>query len=330
MKRLKFLVGRILHMDYRQFFDTIRTVHARSGRSRIFLFFDIIYCGIKYQAGYIDYKNAAMYDLNAAQRADVITRGINNRYVARYNDPNYTHYFLRKADFNERFAAHIGRDWLLVDGEEKRDAFAHFIAGKEDFILKPVDGTHGDGVFKLPASMEAFDENLGRIPYLAEERIVQVPALAALNPTSVNTIRAVTFLKKDGEAVLLAAYLRIGNGGVVDNFCGGGMLAPVDIETGRILYPAVNEANEAFSTHPGTGVPIVGFCVPQWEAVKALALAVAPEIPQVRYVGWDIAVTEKGPCLIEGNEYPGHVFYVLYQHHPDHMGLRHVFEAVMD
>ena len=33
--------------------------------------------------------------------------------------------------------------------------------------------------------------------------------------------------------------------------------------------------------------------------------------------------------LIEGNEYPGHVFYVFAEHHPDKKGCRHVFESVM-
>ncbi len=47
---------------------------------------------------------------------------------------------------------YLGRDWLFVKSADQRDEFAEFIKGKEDFILKPVDGTHGDGVAKLPAS----------------------------------------------------------------------------------------------------------------------------------------------------------------------------------
>ena len=69
--------------------------------------------------------------------------------------------------------------------------------------------------------------------------------------------------------------------------------------------------------------------IPQ-EEVKAMAIEAAHIVPQVRYVGWDIAISEKGPCLIEGNEYPGHVFYVFAEHHPDGKGCRHIFESVMD
>ena len=70
--------------------------------------------------------------------------------------------------------------------------------------------------------------------------------------------------------------------------------------------------------------------VTQYEKIKEMALEAALVVPQVRYVGWDIAVSENGPCLIEGNEYPGHVFYVFAEHHPDHKGCRHIFESVMD
>ena len=329
MKKLRFLIGRIFGMNYKQLFDTVKKVHKVSGKNSVALFFDIIYCGLKYQAGYIDYLNARMDTLNAEERRDVVTRGVNNQYVVKYNDFDYVHYFINKVDFNEKFSKYLGRDWLFVKSADQRDEFAEFIKGKEDFILKPVDGTHGDGVAKLPASMESFDASLDKMPYLAEERIIQVEEMSALNPSSVNTIRAITFLK-DGKATLLAAYVRIGRDGIVDNFCNGGMLTPVDLETGTLMYPAVDGENIAYDIHPITHTSIIGFKVPQWEKIKEMALEAALVVPQVRYVGWDIAVSEDGPCLIEGNEYPGHVFYVFAEHHPDHKGCRHIFESVMD
>ncbi len=329
MKKFKFLIGRILEMDYKQLFTTVNKVHKKSGKNRIWLFFDIISCGIKYQAGYIDYMNSGMYRLNAKQREDVITRGVNNKYVVKYNHKDYTHFFYNKVDFNKAFSKFLGRDWLLVEDASQRNDFDKFIQDKEDFILKPVDGTHGEGVQMLPATPEIFDTALKSAPFLAEERIIQVDALSKLNPTSVNTIRAVTFLK-DNKATLLAAYLRIGQNGIVDNFCNGGMLTPIDIETGIISYPAVDGENRAYESHPITGTSIIDFQIPKWDEVKAMVLEAAQIIPQVRYVGWDVAVSEKGPCLIEGNEYPGHVFYVFAEHHPDGNGCRHIFEEVMD
>ncbi len=101
MKKLRFLIGRIFGMNYKQLFDTVKKVHKVSGKNSVALFFDIIYCGLKYQAGYIDYLNARMDTLNAEERRDVVTRGVNNQYVVKYNDFDYVHYFISKVDFNE-------------------------------------------------------------------------------------------------------------------------------------------------------------------------------------------------------------------------------------
>ena len=38
-------------------------------------------------------------------------------------------------------------------------------------------------------------------------------------------------------------------------------------------------------------------------------------LPEVRYIGWDIAFTKEGPVMVEGNEYPG---YGLIQHYKLH------------
>ena len=29
------------------------------------------------------------------------------------------------------------------------------------------------------------------------------------------------------------------------------------------------------------------------------------EIKEIQYIGWDVAITEKDVCLVEGNEFPG-------------------------
>ncbi len=34
-------------------------------------------------------------------------------------------------------------------------------------------------------------------------------------------------------------------------------------------------------------------------------------MPKMRYVGWDICITEKGFAVIEANEYPGNDLYQI-------------------
>ena len=74
-------------MNYRQMFRKIDEVHEKSGKCRLFIFLDMVYCGIVYQAGYMDYWLFEMYDLNRSQRKTILTRGKNNAFIKRYNDP---------------------------------------------------------------------------------------------------------------------------------------------------------------------------------------------------------------------------------------------------
>ena len=37
------------------------------------------------------------------------------------------------------------------------------------------------------------------------------------------------------------------------------------------------------------------------------------KLPQVRYIGWDIAFTDNGPVMVEGNEYPGYGILQFYK-----------------
>jgi hypothetical protein len=52
-------------------------------------------------------------------------------------------------------------------------------------------------------------------------------------------------------------------------------------------------------------------------AVQNLVDTIAQEVPQIRYVGWDIAVTPEGAAVIEGNYNTG-----VFQLKPSATGVR--------
>ena len=51
-----------------------------------------------------------------------------------------------------------------------------------------------------------------------------------------------------------------------------------------------------------------------------MALEAALIVPEVRYVGWDIAITENGPVIMEGNEYPSYGLVQYYLFNDEHVG----------
>ena len=79
--------------------------------------------------------------------------------------------------------------------------------------------------------------------------------------------------------------------------------AGIAIASGRAIY-AVRH-NEAVTHHADTHAPLVGFQVPQWDQVLALAVRAA-EISGLGYLGVDIVIDiEHGPMLLELNARPG-------------------------
>ncbi|MCI9233168.1 MAG: hexapeptide transferase [Bacilli bacterium] len=332
MKRISYLVKRIFNMDYKRFFRTINNVKEKTGKSKFFIFFDIVYCGFKYQAGYLDYLLFEMYELNKNQRKTILTRGINNSYIKKYNDKNYTYLFREKQEFNKMFKDYIKRDWILLNGCNQ-EAFDNFIKNKKNVFAKPLNGTHGDNMQKINIH-EWKDKNLYQYLmeqhlFLIEELVIQNEIMNSLNPSSINTIRVISICKNN-KSKIIAAYSRIGSGKIVDNFNAGGMVAPVDIKSGKITYPAVNKKNIIFTKHPETNISIEGFQIPEWENVKELVLEAAKVVPQVGLVGWDVAISEKGPLLIEGNEFPGHDIYQLPPHRKNGIGMLPVFEKAIN
>jgi hypothetical protein len=137
---------------------------------------------------------------------------------------------------------------------------------------------------------------------LAEEYVVQHPALMELSPSGLNTVRMFTQLN-NGTVDILGARLRVSVNSPVDNMAAGNLAAPVDIQSGVISGPAVYSdiTRDERDIHPVTGITINGFRVPHWNKVVNLAVNAALLCPENKSIGWDIAITGDGVELIEGN-----------------------------
>ncbi|MCC8357639.1 MAG: hypothetical protein LJU34_07420, partial [Oscillospiraceae bacterium] len=151
-----------------------------------------------------------------------------------------------------------------------------------------------------------YDRLMADRAFLIEDVVVQCGAMASLCPSSVNTVRLVTILNGD-EVSIVAGCVRMGRGeSVVDNFNHGGIAATIDTSRGVLCTDGYDKYRATYPVHPATGQAIIGVVIPQWEEIKALVTAGAREVPEVRYVGWDVAITrDDGPVFIEGNAFPG-------------------------
>lgn len=334
MIRINYLIKRIAEMDKKAMLEKVSSIHKKTNKSRIWLFFDMIKCGRKYGAGYMDYDLYEMYNLTPEQRDTYLTRGRNNEIDRKFNQKEFNCKLEAKDQFNTNFNKYLKRDWIKVEGASKEDLM-NFFKKHNVFMAKPIDGSCGKNIEKIYTdkfkSLDEVYEYVQNKNFELEEVIKQNAEVNKICPNSINTVRVVTILDKNKKAHIIMTYFRIGNGSAfVDNFNSGGMVAPVDENTGVVLQPAIDKNKNLYEVHPATGSQIKGFKFPYWNEMRAMVEEAAQVIPEVGYVGWDVCFTDDGPILVEANDFPGHDIYQLPEHTPDKIGVYPKFKKYLE
>ena len=185
----------------------------------------------------------------------------------------------------------------------------------ERVVLKPARGALGEGIhFILRKQLDSLPDNgkfedyfkelLKKGDFIVQEVLSQHPELSRINPSSVNTVRIITFLSSGGQVNFLAAILRTSSGvSALDNFSLGGIVIGIDLKSGKLLDRGFMrpEFGTTVRKHPITNFEFKNFEVPLWKEVKEVAENAQKAFHYLKSIGWDIAVTPERPVLIEGN-----------------------------
>ena len=330
MRKIKYILKCLKRLNVKNMFNIINKLSKKTHKSKIILTIDIIYCALRYGAGYYDYQEFEFYNLNNKERKTYLTRVKNNNIIKTYNKREDFYKLDDKGIFNETFKEYIKRDFLIVN-KDNFDAFKKFTSKHKKIIAKIIDGEGGKGISVVDVNKnnkrEVFDELLKNNQTLIEEVIIQNKEISKLYSGSVNTLRLFTFF--DGEnAYVLNSVFKIGNGGVTDNFSSGSMYTFTD-EGGVVIVPAIDQDDNIYEVHPITKERIVGFKVPLYDEACKLVCEAAKMLPSIKYIGWDVAITEEVPVIIEGNSYPG-IFQIKPSLISNHTGLIPKYQKYMN
>lgn len=326
-----YYLERLFEVDWKKMFTTIGKISKRSKKLYIYILIDVIICSFKYGAGYMDYFQFFFENLNSYQRSTYINRTVNNRYYKALNDSSYYHIFNNKHEFLDKYNKFIKRDYCLID--DNYEGYLKFVEKHKVFIAKPDNGLCGIGVELVDASKEdlksLYDRLVANKQNLLEERIIQNKELSKLYPEAINTLRIVT-INKNGKITIPFTCIRVGTGGRhVDNFHAGGVFSRIS-EEGIITKPALDKENRIFEVHPDTGVRFEGFKIPMYKEVLEQCKQMAAITPEVGYMGWDMAITDKGIDVVEANQLPGYDLYQSYPHlGKDLIGLKPEFDKAI-
>ena len=166
--------------------------------------------------------------------------------------------------------------------------------------------------------------------YLVTEYITNHEVIRSIWPESTNTLR-VLIGSVNQEPILLRSFMRFGNkkSHGVDNAHSGGIEAIVDEDTGHVLF-AVSLNADGYATkineHPDSGVSF-DIQVPRWNEVIDKCKEICRDFPELRYWGFDIAVTQDSFKILEINSLSGLMAAQLKEPFLQDPKTRRVFES---
>jgi hypothetical protein len=256
-----------------------------------------------------------------------------NREAARFwNSLNTKEVYLLTCDKGltyQHFKPYFYRDLVSVTPQSNISEYKVFGGNHPKFIVKPTFGNYGNGVQVIDTNNKDVELLFNQLKeeyqegFTLEELIIQCEDLASFHPSSVNTVRLTTVRQSNGDIYIIhRPFIRLGQGGrCVDNGGNGGIIAGIDYETG-IIKGAIDERMNRYVVHPDSGKTILGYQIPRWKEAKEFVVKLANVLPNLKYCGWDLALTDQGWIMVEAN---GKGLFIGFQM-PTQEGFRNEFE----
>ena len=312
---IKYAINRLKNFDKERFNKHIDIISKNTGKSKLAIKLDWNLNVIKYGVSYTDYFRGDYINLTKEEKKTYVTSRNFYKILQKLNDKEESIIVSDKSKFNEKFKEYLKREYIDIRkvGEE---GLKNFLNGKTEVVAKGING-HGGNAVSIIKMNEYLDINkiynrlMNEGKYVVEEFIKQCDELNAYNPNSVSSFRIVT-LYNDGKVYVLGNALRMNQGKEQVVGCTKDIYFNLN-EDGTINGNVVDDYGTIYTEHPLTKKSFSDFKLPRVKEAMEMCKEAAMLIPKVRYIGWDVAFTQNGPCIVEGNEYPGYGIIQFYK-----------------
>ena len=310
----RWIIKKIKGMDKERLNKHLDVIQKNTGKSRIYIKFDILKNFITRGCGYTDYFRGDYINLTNKEKDTFVTAKKFYKILHYLNNEKYIVLLNDKLVFNKLFNEYIKRDYINLR-ESSFEDFEKFLKGKNIVFAKDPVGEGGHGISKIKVKEQnnikkLYNELLKNKQLLVEEEIIQSKDLNEINPNVVNSFRIITIMDKEGKVHLVNNALRINQDETDVIGCTNDLYFSLN-ENGKIDSNVIDDYGNVYQNHPLTNKKFSDVKIKGVKEAFEMCLEAHRKIPQIRYIGWDIAFTEKGPVMVEGNEYPG---YGLVQH----------------
>lgn len=309
LKRVIYLGYYIKEMDWEKFGSFLNYTAKKTKKNKIQILSDVLYSLFKYNISILEYFQFRFFEKNTEERSKWAGTGFMYETIQQLNPKVNRKVLSDKTVFLDHYKTFV-RHWHInyKELEQDKSLLAKIVPSDTNkIIIKNAKGQCGRGIEVINFNTVTPDLLLYIMKKsnndIVEEFVEQHDDLNRLSPSGLNTLRIITTINTKGEVEILGIRLRITVNSHIDNLAAGNIACEVDEKTGKVIGPGVYSdiTKEEVYQHPVTGVRLIGFQVPLFQESLALAKNAALFDPLNRSIGWDIAITNVGSELIEGN-----------------------------
>lgn len=194
----------------------------------------------------------------------------------------------------------------------------------QDFVIKPANGSGGNGIIVIVRQadggwysaggsfygVEEIKKHISDIIFgvfshdmqdtaIIEQRIIQHVHMNEICDLGLADVRIILFKH---QPVMAMSRIPTSESDGKANLHQGAIGLGINIESGKTQHAI--KAGEAITHHPDSQKPLLDITIPYWSEAMLMASKAASTVP-LKYLGVDIAISDKGPVMIEINARPG-------------------------
>ena len=209
---------------------------------------------------------------------------------------------------------------LLRDGEVH--SLQYLLSMSHDFVLKNTILEAGDGflsckqidsgrllVNNVPLDIDGLSKVLGKANWVVQRRLESHKTIKVVNNSALNTTRIVTVMN-GSEIEYLGGFQSFATGNTeIDSWGKGAIYVGIVVDKGTLdsrgyYHPAVRDKTIVFE-HPDSQVCFEEYPLPFLKEALKLCIKAHRLFYNHFIIGWDVAITDDGPLIVEANEKPG-------------------------
>jgi len=290
-------------------------------------FFKKIYYNIN---GGFTGNQVVLYNLNKKNKKNYLSEF--DWYKSRRLNDKYSYILNNKLICNDLLKNYISIPEVIIIKEKNRfysydnkyydiKDVLNKIKENKSIYYKPITAGKGTNVFRIDYKNSKYyiDHKLtseiiikklliNNENYFLSKAVKQASYLNNIYDKTTNTIRLITIRDNETNKVIITnAIQRIGikESIPVDNGSRGALSCDIDLETGKLGIAKSIKTNKEFKIHPDSKKQIEGIEIPNWSNIKKQMINLMDKLPYLKFVAWDILITNEGICVIEANSSSG-------------------------